>query len=539
MLVFTLHTSLNAQCPSPEGYYTIEITENSYNDYTGVVTLHGYQGSLISGHTVSIPYDDDLVNIISVYGAYEGNASYNSSLIYIAAFGSHYITSNDRILFYFDFEFLVPEECYTFSITSAYIDGCNPVYTSAEDDECVDGRTIGGSITTISGQALCESSSNYGFPQAEVEVEGNNYAYTDETANSGAYSDYGFKYEEYTATPDISESIVELDCGVGPSDIDVIRAHILGTANFQYVYQHEAADANNNNNVSTLDLVMITRMYLYGDIYAAGSWEFVTTTSYITADPTVYELDPPLENSRTIPSNSYNYPNNNFYAIKVGDLDGTCYNDCFSNRARKDVSEDFILSYEEDGIEIKSVNDISAATGIIFDLNHRGSLGEKDFIFPIAKDRDLILSDSNDDRNRTFFYWGLGDNRKVDIAAGETILKINQKYIDQDLSLTLYKSSIETEDVTIHVNNVEYKTRRQNDEFMVYPNPTHDVIYIKDVANINVVDEINLYEVSGRELLIRGNGTSSIDVSQLREGIYILRILSEDKIYSYKVHILR
>ena len=72
----------------------------------------------------------------------------------------------------------------------------------------------------------------------------------------------------------------------------------------------------------------------------------------------------------------------------------------------------------------------------------------------------------------------------------------------------------------------------------VYPNPNMGIIKI-DITYLplNAKTEARVYDLSGTERLVKRNfeSHSEIDISQLKEGIYILRIKINDKIFDWKV----
>jgi hypothetical protein len=72
----------------------------------------------------------------------------------------------------------------------------------------------------------------------------------------------------------------------------------------------------------------------------------------------------------------------------------------------------------------------------------------------------------------------------------------------------------------------------------VYPNPNKGLIKI-DVANmpLDPVTELSLYGLSGNQLLIRRNfdSYSEIDISHLKNGIYILRIKINETLFDWKI----
>ncbi|MDR1182378.1 MAG: T9SS type A sorting domain-containing protein [Bacteroidales bacterium] len=67
----------------------------------------------------------------------------------------------------------------------------------------------------------------------------------------------------------------------------------------------------------------------------------------------------------------------------------------------------------------------------------------------------------------------------------------------------------------------------QIEKINIYPNPSKDKFFI-ECENFSA---ITLYDMLGREVLNQNiNGTSEINISQLPKGIYVIRVLSENKV---------
>ena len=68
--------------------------------------------------------------------------------------------------------------------------------------------------------------------------------------------------------------------------------------------------------------------------------------------------------------------------------------------------------------------------------------------------------------------------------------------------------------------------------FSIYPNPTKDKIYFKDLKNIS---KVNIYDVQGRLVKTAISKDNYTDLSQLNKGIYFVEIFSNGKSYKTKV----
>lgn len=115
--------------------------------------------------------------------------------------------------------------------------------------------------------------------------------------------------------------------------------------------------------------------------------------------------------------------------------------------------------------------------------------------------------------------------------------------IDNDIDLDLFFA---TGQGTIrHLRSdaviISAETVAQHDQLEVYPNPANDEIWIniKDLNNNNV--DVNIRDITGKLVLTRflrvnqGQIQSSVDVSMLNKGMYILELIDGNNKYSGKV----
>ncbi len=82
------------------------------------------------------------------------------------------------------------------------------------------------------------------------------------------------------------------------------------------------------------------------------------------------------------------------------------------------------------------------------------------------------------------------------------------------------------------------KTEEGEIGFNIYPNPNKGLIKI-DISNmpLNSDSEMKLYDLNGKELKVQRNfdNHSEIDISQYIDGIYILRIMINEKRVDWKI----
>jgi len=68
----------------------------------------------------------------------------------------------------------------------------------------------------------------------------------------------------------------------------------------------------------------------------------------------------------------------------------------------------------------------------------------------------------------------------------------------------------------------------------IYPNPTNDIININLSKDI-IINSVELYDITGKQIIVETNNLKSIDLSKLKIGVYIIRIQTEFGIVSKKI----
>jgi hypothetical protein len=114
-------------------------------------------------------------------------------------------------------------------------------------------------------------------------------------------------------------------------------------------------------------------------------------------------------------------------------------------------------------------------------------------------------------------------NYLLNKVLSETYFKYNGSSYDK-----LYKKHY------YYYNTIDIETVVKQLDLEIYPNPVNNNINI-NVANINSFD-YSIYNITGKIIKQGHSGNSSIkiDVSDMNRGVYILRIMNEEKSSIYK-----
>jgi len=203
------------------------------------------------------------------------------------------------------------------------------------------GAEISGNIESI-GQD-CDGSYNHGVPEADVNISDLDVSlldpdcfYNNQTPvfscfdETNAYGDYDCNvayFRSYRITPTKDDNP---GCGLTTVDLAEIQAHLLAVTCFTQKWQLIAADANQNDTVSAVDIVEIRRVIL--DIGPTmNSWTFVPSSTYNNMPPAgcdyiIPSYDPWIDVIDVSGDSKYN----DFVGVKLGDVNGTC-TDCSGN----------------------------------------------------------------------------------------------------------------------------------------------------------------------------------------------------------------
>lgn len=95
-------------------------------------------------------------------------------------------------------------------------------------------------------------------------------------------------------------------------------------------------------------------------------------------------------------------------------------------------------------------------------------------------------------------------------------------YIDLGFSVRCIK------DLSTSVSSFE-----NSDEAFFIPNPSNGIIYLKAIKTSNSI--ITIYNLQGQEVFYKNVDSNSIDISKLIQGIYIIKLVNSNNIYTNRL----
>jgi Dockerin type I domain len=349
-------------------------------------------------------------------------------------------------------------------------------------------------------------------------------------------------YKNYEITPYDNR---DWQNGVSTLDLVMIQRHVLGAEKLSSPYKMIAADVNNDQKISVTDLVSLRKIILgqESSVTDNTSWRFV---------PKVYNFPDPKNPWPFAENVLYDTLDNNqmstdFYAIKIGDINGTvsnAQNTAASNRdlESKDLSiQD--LNFAEGryiNVPISTVEEINVNAlqmQMIIDkdvLDFRGIMAEG-----IALDEEDYYYNSNTGELRI-----VNLNRSnVNIKAGAVLFTLQFKAkAPEKLSRVLNALGKGNFFVNENVSQSELVLRYADDtEALIVnqnvPNPFEDYTDVKYFLAEKSKVEMTIYNASGLAIYNgilegrAGENVQRIDGQQLggNTGVFFLHIATGER----------
>ena len=216
--------------------------------------------------------------------------------------------------------------CETFVIVQANMNQC-------DDDPLVAGATKTEDNLGVQNVAVSVNAANGSFNQAATTDAAGAYNFA--SVPSGG---------DYTITPTLDTNPLN---GVSTFDLVLISKHILGVQPLGSPYKIIAADANKSNSVTTFDLVEIRKLILFinTDFPNNTSWRFVDKNFVFPNPSNPFQTQfPEVVNLNDLAGDQ---PNNNFVAVKVGDVNGSAATNLLGSNEDRTMVGDLVFNAEE------------------------------------------------------------------------------------------------------------------------------------------------------------------------------------------------
>ena len=311
--------------------------------------------------------------------------------------------------------------------------------------------------------------------------------------------------------------------GVSTLDLVRIQKHLLGKELFTSPYDLIAADANNSQNVSAIDLIELRKLILniYSELPANKSWRFIPA-GYDFENP----QDPYLFPDKILISNfESSIENLDFIAVKIGDVNNTVQPNATKLNTRNELPP-LIWRTPKQYYNVNSIIEIPV---FATDLNLQGfqftlSHPDLEFVNVISGQLDIAEDAFAMFNDQMTFSWFTPDpiqiNREEPLFSIVARARKNGR-VSEDLKISSDITQAELYDADLNVFEPQLTIMSENQEEVnavhVYPNPWKDELHFSFVMVNDGVVDFKLLDAVGRAVysmtgeVATGKNTITID----------------------------
>lgn len=332
-----------------------------------------------------------------------------------------------------------------------------------------------------------------------------------------------FEFDPTNTLVKPSKASTDYLSGVDLADLILLYEHILGIRVLE-PSQVLSGDINGSNGVSTLDVVLLTKM-INGEQVNLSQWPSPWKFMY-------QDLYPSLSNIRNqVTLQSFNTPlyGHHFIGYKLGDINNS-YFESNLQTIPVNVFDEIITAGETYTTSLYSNDDINA-NGIQFKIHKNGKAQIKEVQSSFFEKFEITEYET--------YYSIIGYNENFEasnIKVEDLFLNITFKALQNSIlseSLILFDEGhnkfilagsyaalpfkVTFEDIISSNQQIHL-----NGGISVYPNPATDKLYIKGIA---YNDQTEIWNMSGTQLHLDENQQNDmIDVSNILPGLYVLKV---------------
>jgi hypothetical protein len=88
------------------------------------------------------------------------------------------------------------------------------------------------------------------------------------------------------------------------------------------------------------------------------------------------------------------------------------------------------------------------------------------------------------------------------------------------------------DDVSVDIDEINNIGITENLDFIIYPNPTHDIISLRNNSSSTINCLIEIYNIQGKKVFEKEmyKSNMSIDISEFKKGVYTIKINADSKL---------
>ncbi len=395
-----------------------------------------------------------------------------------------------------------------------------------------EGRNVLAQTTgAIAGEVYTEEKYRVTSTQVQVASELMN-----EEVVTNQYGEYGFSnlamHADYDIIPNKKDATLD---GLTTLDLVLIQRHVLGLTRLNSPYKVIAADVNEDNKVSVLDLVSLRRLILGVEVVdESKAWVFVPQAFNFIDEKNPF----PFESNISLNDLESNMMHEDFIAIKRGDVNGdTKYNLTSDTRSKNQIALQIEL---KNNMAYVSLSESQIISGLQLELTFSNSTKVPYEI--ISGILQLQTSDYVIDGNSVKISWA-GPTSNTQISAEEILFSFPISEVDAEeielenntLNSEIYLSDFTSRDLVLNTSNSLNKLNVIGNS----PNPFADETNIFFELETEQEVTFEFYSISGQQIntvsqiFTKGENALNVDNSILNStnsGIIFYRIETKDNI---------
>jgi len=391
----------------------------------------------------------------------------------------------------------------------------------------------------ISGHIKAENGNPVEGVLLEAKVDGANYMIETSTNEWGEYSFHhlsdGFDY-----ILNCDKNVGWLN-GVSTLDLLLIQKHILGLELLEGPYKRIAADANNDQKISAIDLVELRKLILgiYTEIPNNESWRFVNAASEME------ESNPwPFTEAILIGSLSDDLFNTDFVGMKIGDVNDSAQTSLQNETPELRSTSMMELYYLDRKLEKDEEFELKLYAADFNDIyGLQFSLKLEDLVVHSLESNWLDITDAN--------FVISGDRLNISYHALHSVTTSQEEALFT-IRMQAKSAMVLADNISISNQNIqgevyhgptlertELRIRNQVQELVLsqnQPNPwiDHTLIHFElptdDITNLSIMDLSGKIIYQTSKYLSAGSHTVVLKSSDIefKEGIFVYQIESGD-----------